>query len=98
MQSDGPEAMCGIHPASREAEVLGRLVAAVAAGVASRSMQAVPHLSLLSDDFYQAELRPPLCAWLLLWMRRQVLLPLATRGHIQTKALATLNPNPNPSP
>ena len=77
VQSDGPEAMCGIHPASREAEVLGRLVAAVAAGVASRAMQAVPHLSLLSDDFYQAELRPPLCSWLVLWMRRQGLRDLS---------------------
>ena len=63
--------MLAVHPASREAEVLDRLVAAVGRGIASRAMQAVPHLSLLSDDFYQAELRPPLCAWLVLWMRRQ---------------------------
>ena len=43
VQSNDPAAMCGIHHASREAEVLGRLVAAVAAGVASRAMQALPY-------------------------------------------------------
>ena len=62
----------GHPPASREAEALLRLSAAVARGLAAQTMQAVPHLVLLSDEFYHAELRGPLRDWTVLWMRRQV--------------------------
>ena len=68
VQSADPTA--GHNPASREADALRRLAAAVARGVATRAMQAVPHLALLSDEFYEAELRPPLRDWLVLWVRR----------------------------
>ena len=57
------EPAAGHPPNSREADCLHRLSAAVRRGLEQQTMQAVPHLVLLSDEFYHAELRAPLRDW-----------------------------------
>ena len=63
------EAAAALMPVERE--LLGRLRRVVAAGLAAKQLQRVPHLVLLSAGFYHATLRPLLAEWLLLWLRRQ---------------------------
>ena len=54
-----------------EAELIGRMRDVVHEGVASKQLQRIPHLVLLSPSFYHTQLRPLLAEWLLLWLRRQ---------------------------
>ena len=51
--------------------MLERLRAAVRRGVELQLLQRVPHLVLLSEAYYQAEMRPLLADWMLPWLRRQ---------------------------
>ena len=62
---------------TREVETLQALRAAVDRGVESKQLQKVPHLVVLDLDFYNAELRPHLTSWLLVWMRRRGLREVA---------------------
>jgi hypothetical protein len=51
--------------------VLQRLRAAVKEGLLAKHIQAFPHLTLLSLDFYHSRLKQILAEWMLLWLRRQ---------------------------
>ena len=50
--------------------LLKRLRAAVQLGLERKVLQRTPHLILLSRPFYMAQLKPLLCRWMLLWVRR----------------------------
>ena len=60
----------GGSAASKESEVLEKLRAAVRRGVELQLLQRVPHLVLLSEAYYQAEIRPLLADWMVPWLRR----------------------------
>ena len=53
---------------SREAmHVLNEIRDIVLSGIERKMLQTVPHIVLLSRDFYRKELRPALARWLLIW-------------------------------
>ena len=37
----------------------------------AKVLQRVPHLALLSEQFYHEQMKPLLSEWLLLWLRKQ---------------------------
>ena len=56
--------------AEAERECLLRLKSACEQGIAGNYMQRVPHLALLSEEWYHATLKPLMGSWLLIWLRR----------------------------
>ena len=54
---------------SREAiKILDDIKIVIRAGLKRKEMQAIPHLVLLSRQFYKQKLKPLLARWLLLWL------------------------------
>eukprot|EP00965_Chrysotila_dentata_P249233 6208794-Pleurochrysis_carterae.AAC.1 len=60
----------GMTVAAAEENIKERLLAVIAFGLSQNTLQRVPHLTLLSDEFYHDKMRPLLAEWLLLWLRR----------------------------
>ena len=50
--------------------ILSKLHAAVAAGFEAKHLQRTPHLILISTVFYRAQLKPLLCRWMLIYLRK----------------------------
>ena len=78
--------------------LLDRLHAAVTLGLERKVLQRTPHLILLSRPFYVGQLKPLLCRWMLLWVRKSRLRELkdeevlaymmhGPRAHADTAAL-----------
>jgi len=78
--------------------LLDRLRAAVHLGLERKVLQRTPHLILLSRPFYTGQLKPLLCRWMLLWVRKSRLRELkdeevlaymmhGARAHPDTTAL-----------
>jgi len=74
VQFDGTDEVRAVQqhtPPGKDTEVMRALRAAVDVGLQQKKLQKVPHLVLLSQEFYQDQLRPVLAEWLLIWYRRQ---------------------------
>ena len=67
---NSPKSVEGAKMLPAEVAVLERIRAAVDEGIQQSVIGRIPHLALLSDEFYHQKLRPVLAEWLLLWLRR----------------------------
>ena len=51
--------------------ILQQIAAKIALGIDQRSLQRLPHITLLNKDFYHAELKPLLAEWTYLWLQQK---------------------------
>ena len=51
--------------------VLKSLSETIAKGCQEKNMQLTPHIHILSREFYDAELRPLLTRWILIWLMQK---------------------------
>ena len=75
-----------------EVETLDRLRAACELGYATNKLQRVPHLALLSDEFYHTTLKPLMAQWLLLWLRRNGLHDVSDEQGLRALAAGVVDP------
>ena len=52
-------------------DVLNRLSSAIDEGYSAKSLQRLPHVTLLDPDFYHNRLKPLLAEWAYLWLQKQ---------------------------
>eukprot|EP01060_Flectonema_neradi_P029194 TRINITY_DN3976_c6_g1_i2.p1 TRINITY_DN3976_c6_g1~~TRINITY_DN3976_c6_g1_i2.p1 ORF type:complete len:3023 (+),score=543.42 TRINITY_DN3976_c6_g1_i2:1734-10802(+) len=50
-------------------QVAAEVKVALSKGIESKAVQTIPHIALLSRDFYDAEIAPLMCRWCLIWLR-----------------------------
>ena len=52
-------------------EILSRLGSTIEQGYSAKSLQRLPHVTLLNPDFYHSQLKPILAEWAYLWLQKQ---------------------------
>lgn len=63
--------------------ILKRLAAVIQAGIVNKSLQRLPHITLLDKEFYHSQMKPVLAEWSYLWLQKQHLHGISREEAVQ---------------